>query len=194
MKIGINTPIENVKFVIVDVETTGLDPENDRICEIAISALLNFREVNSFSTLINPGIPIPKEISRIHGITDDDVSKSPHFSNIINRVLEMLYDGVFVGHNVDFDYGFINAELARWGYTMPDVYRIDTLKISRKFCNNIPNNKLETVARSINLFSDDWHRAENDVQITRKIFEYFLRMFVKENQVIMLGDLLKITG
>jgi DNA polymerase III alpha subunit (gram-positive type) len=122
------------------------------------------------------------------------VKNSPYFSNVLNNILDILYDGVIVGHNIDFDYEFIRCEFERVGYTIPDIYKVDTLKISRQFCRNLPNYKLETVARSMNLFSNEWHRAENDVVMTTRIFDNFLRTFIKENNVVTLDDLLRIAG
>jgi DNA polymerase III epsilon subunit family exonuclease len=194
MRIDKNTPVEDIKFVIADVETTGLIPQKDRVCEIAMSVFKNFREVDRFVSLINPEVSIRPDVSKIHGITDDMVKNSPKFSDVLNPVLDILYDGVIVGHNIDFDYEFIRCEFERLGYTIPDIYRVDTLKISKRFCSNVPNNKLETIARSMNLFSNEWHRAENDVVMTTRIFENFLRTFIKENNVITLNDLLKITN
>ncbi len=192
MKINSLTPIEDVRFVVMDVETTGLNFRQDRICEISMSVVKDFKEINSFTTLINPGVNIPKEVSAIHGITDDMVAKSPSFENVVNQILDIIYDGVLVGHNIDFDFNFLKNELERIGYSMPDVYRVDTLRLSRRFCKSLCDYKLETVARSMNLFSSDWHRAENDVQMTAKIFENILMTLVKENGVVTLKDLLKI--
>lgn len=189
MKIDRKMMIDDVKFVIVDVETTGLNCKSDRICQIAFSEVKNFVEINSFSTLINPTVPIPPEITRINGITNKSVKNSPVFSDIINIILNSFYDSVLVGHNIDFDYGFIKAEMERCGYDLPELLRIDTLKLSRKYLK-IPNNKLETVARSMNFFSNNWHRADNDVEMTKNIFINFLRMLIKENGILNLEDLL----
>lgn len=188
----INLLIDDVRFVVVDVETTGLDYSKDRICELAFIELKAQKEIGRFSTLINPQIPIPKSVSLIHGITDSDVLDAPLFSDIANKILNTFYDAVIVGHNIDFDFNFIDAELKRIGLKMPDVPKIDTLIISRKFLTNTVNNKLKNVARSINIYSDNWHRALNDVEVTKDVFNYFLTMFTKEKEIKTLNDLLKI--
>ncbi|MCX7905769.1 MAG: 3'-5' exonuclease, partial [Elusimicrobiales bacterium] len=98
-----NTLIDNVRFVVVDVETTGLDPLKDRICEIAFIEIKGLKETFRFSSLINPSIPIPPNVTSIHGISDDDVKKAPYFSDISNRIIEVFYNSVIVGHNIMFD-------------------------------------------------------------------------------------------
>ncbi len=152
----------------------------------------SFKEIDKFTTLVNPGIPIPEDVSKIHGITDDMIMKSPKFKDVAEKILNVINDGVLVGHNIGFDYGFIKSELERTGYEMPDVYKIDTLRLSRLLCRNLYNHKLETVARSMNLFSNKWHRAENDVYMTKQIFENILRNLIKEKGIYKLNDLLKI--
>lgn len=191
MKLNEKTFIEEVRFVIMDVETTGLDPKNDRICEISMNIIKDFKEAKGLTTLVNPGVSIPYDVSKIHGITDSMVLKSPKFGDIVNQILDIIYDSVLVGHNIDFDYNFLKSEFERIGYSIPDIYVIDTLDLSRRFCGGLPNYKLETVARSMNLFSKDWHRAENDVIMTSRIFENILNILVKENGVMTLEDLLK---
>lgn len=187
------TQIDNVRFVIIDVETTGLDPIKDRICEIAFIETKASKEINRFSTLINPHMPIPENVRSIHGISDEDVISAPSFSDIANMIVEVFYDSVIVGHNIKFDFSFINSELERIGLKMPEVMMIDTLVLSRKFLGNIPNNKLKSVAKSMNLYSSKWHRALNDVEITKDVFNYFLTMFIKEKGIKTLGDLLRIS-
>lgn len=189
---NLNLVIDEVRFVVVDVETTGLDYLKDRICEVAFIELKAQKEINRFSTLINPKMSIPESVSLIHGITDDDVLNAPSFEEIANKLIDTFYDAVIVGHNVDFDFNFIDAELKRIGLKMPNVIKIDTLSISKKFLTNTINNKLKNVAKIINIYSDNWHRALNDVEVTKDIFNYFLTMFIKEKEIKTLNDLLKI--
>ena len=189
-----NTLIDDVRFVIVDVETTGLNPLSDRICEIAFIETKSQKIINKFSTLINPNIPIPRNVSAIHRIYDEDVLDAPSFSDIANMLVDVFYDSVLVGHNISFDFEFINSELKRIGMKMPDVKMIDTLALSRRFLLNQENNTLRGVAKSINLNLHNWHRALADVEVTKKIFDHFLLLFVKESGIKTLGDLMRIVG
>lgn len=188
-----NTLIDDVRFVITDVETTGLDPLKSRICEIAFIEMQGLSEIMKYSTLINPSIPIPSEVSSIHGISDDDVRDSPYFKDIAGFIADIFYDSVLVGHNIMFDYSFIDMEFKRIGMKMPQLQIVDTLVLSKKFQNitNTPNHKLSNIAKSINIDSTKWHRAMNDVFVTKEIFKYFLTILIKENGIKTLGDLLK---
>ncbi len=189
------TLIDNTRFIIVDVETTGLNYEKDRICEIAYIEMIGAKdEVKNFSTLINPGVDIPPDITKIHGISNDDVRNAPFFKDIAGRIINDFYNSVLVGHNILFDFSFIDWELKRIGLKMPEVKLIDTVVLSKKFqqFTHTPNHKLKNIARSINLFSDNWHRAANDVEITKEIFTYFITKLTKDYSVRNISDLLKI--
>lgn len=192
MKIDDKTLIDDVYFVIVDVETTGLNVELDKICEIAYIKMKGLDEVKRFATLVNPGRVIPQNVVRIHGITNEDVLESPVFSDIADKVVNDLCGTVVVGHNVDFDISFIDKELREVGLKMPDVYKIDTLSLSKKYISGMPNNKLAMVAERLNLVSEQWHRALNDVEITKEVFKYFVNVLMKDNQIKTLADLLKL--
>jgi len=99
------------RLVFFDLETTGLDPEKDRIVELAMSA-----EEGEVYSLVNPGMPIPAEATATHGITDDDVRGAPPFRELVEAVEGMLEDAVLVGYNsLRFDVPFLDAELRRAG-------------------------------------------------------------------------------
>ena len=110
---------------VVDVETTGLSPDRDRI--VAVSVLtLDFDEAarseriegQTFDALVNPGVPIPKEASRVHGISDADVAGEETFDDIAGRLRDFIGTRPLVGHNVQFDKRFLNTELKRAGQRM----------------------------------------------------------------------------
>lgn len=95
-------------FVAFDLETTGLDPKNDAIIEVAFVRVDETGVVERWSTLVNPGFPLPEETVNITGITDEDVKDAPFFSDLRPRILEFLADDVaLLGHNVDFDVSFL---------------------------------------------------------------------------------------
>ncbi len=120
--------------VVVDVETTGLDPKTDRIVSVALihANFRNLREnLNSLSgktmdVVINPQRRIPKESSRIHGITDKDVADKGSFSEIAQELRDFIGDLPIVAHNVSFDKKFLNQELKRAG--------IKTVARNKSYC------------------------------------------------------------
>ena len=109
---------------MIDVETTGLKPESDRILEIAIlRADEHGRPIDHWVTRMNPGVPV--RATHIHGISDADVAHAPRFADLSITIGTALQGLVVVAHNVDFDLAFLQAEFARAGLPMPRVYLIE---------------------------------------------------------------------
>jgi DNA polymerase III subunit epsilon len=100
-------------YVAVDVETTGGRSQYDRITEIGAVKIRNHEVIGEWRSLINPQRPIPGAITRLTGITNDMVRGAPLFAEIADDFLEFMGEGVFVAHNVNFDYGFVSAEYER---------------------------------------------------------------------------------
>ncbi len=120
--------------VVVDVETTGLDPQRDRIVSVAlIRSSFDVLKENpnglhgeTMDALVNPQRRIPKQASRIHGITDEDVSDKGPFSEVAQELRDFIGELPIVAHNVSFDKGFLNAEFKRAG--------VKTLARNRSYC------------------------------------------------------------
>ena len=188
--IMLDQTIDSAVFNFIDVETTGLSPDSARVCEVALIGFKGAARVNHFSSLINPGGPIPPTASRINGITDEMVRSSPSFGDVAPKLLDLLEGSVIVAHNAPFDINFLKMELSRVGLKFPEHLQVvDTLEIARghyKFTNN----RLGTIAGELNLSSENWHRALADVEMTRKIFEHFVSAF-KSGGAITVGDLVK---
>ena len=102
-------------LAIVDVETTGSDPATDRITEIAVLQADGIALTAQWSTLVNPGRPMPAPIQSLTGITQAMVDAAPRFADIAEEVYERLAGRVFVAHNARFDYGFLRREFERAG-------------------------------------------------------------------------------
>ena len=104
-----------IRSVLFDTETTGLDPlTGDRMIEIAALELLNDLPTGAhFHALVDPQRDIPAEATRVHGITSSQLAGRPLFAGIVDEMLAFFGDGKLIAHNAPFDFGFINAELAR---------------------------------------------------------------------------------
>ncbi|GAB4031291.1 MAG: hypothetical protein Fur0012_08320 [Elusimicrobiota bacterium] len=171
--------IDEALFTFLDVETTGLSPKRERVCEIAMSGFRNFKRVYFFSSLVNPQKNIPPEVVALNGITDEMVAKSPLFSDLIPAILANIQDSVLVGHNINFDVEFMNSEFERAGFKFPRLAVIDTWKMAKKF-GKFSSNSLGNVARRLEISTENWHRAASDIEMTRKIFEHFTVMLRKD--------------
>ncbi len=161
-------------FAIVDIETTGSQPRQDRITEIAI-ALHDGREViETYETLINPERPIPRNITNITGITDEMVADAPRFHEVARRIVEMTEGAVFVAHNVRFDYHFLQAQYANLGYPFKRT-KLCTIRLARKAFPGLRRYGLDSLSRHFNIHNHDRHRAMGDVMATIGIFERVLQ-------------------
>src|SRR4051812_38835718 len=100
-------------MAIVDTETTGMRPPYSRVIDIGIIRIENGKEVARYQSLINPHTSVPRFISQMTSITDEDLLRAPTFDEIALEVEELLKDAVFVAHNVSFDYAFIKSEFKR---------------------------------------------------------------------------------
>lgn len=179
-------------FTFVDVETTGLSPRTARVCEVAAISFRGADRVGTLAELVNPGVPIPPEVSRIHGITNAMVKDSPSFGGVAPRLLAMLENSVVVAHNADFDLGFLREEFQRVGLRFPELHVVDTLQIARKKWK-FKSNRLGSIAGELNISSEGWHRALSDVEMTRKIFEHFVGA-LKADGAVTVADLISKTG
>jgi len=185
--------IEEAVFTFIDVETTGLSPRSARVCEVASVSFRGTERVGTLAELVNPGLPIPPEVSRIHGITDEMVCNSPSFGTVAPRLLAALEGSVIVAHNAEFDLGFLNMEFERVGLRFPDLPVLDTLVLARRNWK-FQSNRLGNIAKELNISSEGWHRALSDVEMTRKIFEHFITAFRAEGAATVADLILKTKG
>lgn len=162
-----------LKPIYYDTETTGLRFETDRIIEIAAYDPLADRKFCSF---INPKIPIPKEASLIHGITDTMVANSPSFETVGAEFFAFCgEDAVLIAHNNDqFDKFFLQEETKRASLVQPAYKMIDTLKWSRKYRSDLPKHSLQFLREIYGVEENRAHRALDDVLVLYKIFSQMI--------------------
>ncbi len=163
------------KFIAFDLETTGLDSYHDRIVEISAVMFENFVPTGRFSTLVNPGRPIPNSASSIHGIHDEDVKDAPDESSAIAAFCNFIGkealcgDVVLVAHNALFDVKFLLYALSRAGIEA-ELSFMDTLSMARRWNLDVSNKKLGTLAQHFSIEQNAAHRAEDDACVCGRIF------------------------
>jgi DNA polymerase-3 subunit epsilon len=160
-------------YCIVDVETTGTVKGPARLTEIALFRHDGTRVVDSFHTLLNPGCVIPPFIARLTGISDAMVATAPAFDEVADRVLAISQDAVFVAHNVQFDYGFLQKELGWLGYPYQRP-QLCTVRTSRKIFPGLRSYSLGRLCESLGVPLDNRHRAHGDAAATVRLFELLL--------------------
>ncbi|SIT00921.1 exonuclease domain-containing protein [Belliella pelovolcani] len=164
-----------VNFAIVDIETAGGNPsEGLGITEIAI-LIHNGNEITeTYNTLINPETYIPGYITGLTGINSDMVAQSPTFRQIARKIYEMLHDKVFIAHNVNFDYTFIQKALAKEGYELR-TSKICTVRLSRKAFPGYKSYSLGRICEPLGIYIEDRHRAYGDAKATAILFDKILK-------------------
>lgn len=165
------------KYVIVDIETTGNSVEKgDRIIQFAAVIIENGKIIDTYSTYINPGIPIPVFITELTGITDELVNPAPTFNDVVEEIENLLTDACFVAHNVHFDLHFIQTELARLNRPPIQCAIIDTVEMTRILMPTIESYKLGDIANFAGFDHKMPHRADSDAYVTA---EWFLTLINK---------------
>ncbi len=153
-------------FAVVDVETTGGSlKQGSRITEVAVVIHNGTSVEETFSSLINPEIPIPEFISKLTGITDEMVADAPKFSEVATHILKLTEGKIFVAHNAAFDYGHFLHEFERCGLTFSS-YRICTCILSRKIFPGFGSYSLNILAQNLGIPFNGHHRALNDALAT----------------------------
>ena len=163
-----------MRSVLFDTETTGLDPlTGDRVIEVAAIELINDLPTRStFHRLVHPQRDIPAEATRVHGITLDNLREAPRFEEIVDDLLAFFQDGPLVAHNAPFDFGFLNAELARCGRPALAASRmVDTLALAKARFPGMPNS-LDALCRrfDIDLSARTTHNALLDCKLLADVY------------------------
>ncbi|MAG36754.1 MAG: hypothetical protein CL878_11015 [Dehalococcoidia bacterium] len=183
------TPIEAVPLAVVDVETTGLNPQTgDRVCEIAVLRVDPSDEPRLFASLVNPGRPISSGARAVNGIADHEVADAPQFGALITQINAGLEGAVLVAHNAPFDLGFLRAEYRIAETQLPPISVLDTLALARS-CFQFPRNSLEAVAWQLGVEAKGLHRAEGDVWATYHVLQRMIAQ-LREFDCHTLGDFL----
>ena len=153
-------------YTVLDLETTGLDPEKELIIEFAAVKVRNGEVVDTFQKLCDPGFPIPPVIEALTGITTEMVRCCPNPRSILPDFLDFVGNDYVVGHNILFDVRFIarSAEIFKNDY-------IDTMKIFRKLHPSLPHHRLSDMVDFYGKHNESAHRALSDCLATNSCFQ-----------------------
>lgn len=164
----LGTPLREVTFCVVDLETTGGSPDSAGITEIGAVKVRGGEVLGEFQTLVNPGAAIPPFIAVLTGITDAMVAGAPSVNQVVPAFLEFARGCVLVAHNAPFDIGFLRAAATGAGYRWPSFDVIDTARLARRVLtrDDAPNCKLVTLAAYFRSTTTPTHRALADARAT----------------------------
>ena len=155
-------------FVVVDLETTGGAPDGGGITEIGAVKVRGGEILGEFGTLVNPGERLPAFITVLTGITEAMLVEAPTIDVVLPAFLEFAAGAVLVAHNAPYDTGFLKAACAKHGHVWPKPIVLDTAAIARRalVADEVPNNKLATLARHFHASTQPIHRALDDARAT----------------------------
>jgi DNA polymerase-3 subunit epsilon len=184
-------PISDTTFVVVDVETTGMSPIDDRITEIAMMKVKGGVLTDEFSTLVNPLMSIPNYVTELTGIDNLMVREAPTAREVVPYMAEFLDEAVFVAHNVGFDWSFVYHTARRERGLSLSNPRLCTAKLSRTILPYLPSKSLGPVTRFLDINIRQRHRASGDAFATALVLVKYLSYLQKRYAIQTLGELLR---
>lgn len=178
-------------FVAFDTETTGFSPTADRIVELAAVKFRGSDIIDQQSWLINPGIQIPEQAQRVHGISQEMVADSPSFPEPFAGFHVFIENAILIAHNASFDISFLNAELQRHGMHPPSNEVLDSLKLSHFWFPKLKRHSLAHLVAALGIYSTTEHRALADAMAVVRLFRLGIASMPADSNV---DDLMRIAG
>jgi DNA polymerase-3 subunit epsilon len=164
----LGTPLREVDFTVVDLETTGGSPASAQITEVGAVRVRGGQVLGEFQTLVRPTCTIPPFITVLTGITDAAVASAPGIGAVLPAFLEFARGSVLVAHNAPFDVGFLRAGCANLELAWPPFPTLDTVRLARRVLgrDEAPDCRLATLARLFRTGTEPSHRALDDARAT----------------------------
>jgi len=176
--------LQKQRFVVMDTETTGFNPENkDEIISIGAVVIENgqIKEHERFHRFVNPYRQIPEEVTRLTGITEDMVCKEKSIFAVLAEVLPFIGNSIIVGHHIGFDLSFINLKLKKYCRTRLYNPTCDTMILGSAFYPEMRAHTLNRLLLKHGLEPVNRHTAIGDARLTAKLFIVFLQILKEYN-------------
>ena len=179
----------NGRYIIFDLETTGLSAATERIIEIGAVKVENGEIMESFDLFVDPEKAITPEITRLTSITNEMVAGAPKEAEALEQFFRFC-DGcdILVAHNADFDMGFLRAAIRRCGRE-EDPVQIDTLVMARAMYPELKKHKLDTIAERLGVTQKHHHRADDDARVLAEIFLKMVQRLVEDAGITKVMDI-----
>src|SRR3990167_1976747 len=174
-------------FVCLDCESTGLEPTQDSIIEIAVARFTFDQILEQFETLIDPGRDIPKTSQDIHKITPEMIAGKPKISAILPQMLKMINGHILIGHGIGFDISLVAAEAKRNQIPchIEHLSYFDTLRMARIYGES-PTNSLQQLRQHFNIEPEGAHRAMSDVLVNIEVFKQLAKTYQTTEELFAL--------
>lgn len=181
--VGIETPIDDITFTVLDTETTGANPgEGHEIIEIGMAHYSGRQVTDTFETLIQPCRFPTKEAAAIHKISTEELKKAPLLEETVDGILCFIGDSVIAAHNVSFDMTFIHTSLRRLGRPILHNWAIDTILLSQRTWPDLTCHCLICLGTALNLPHKGTHRALEDVYATTELLDRIIDEMLKKGK------------
>lgn len=181
----VDTKLDEAVYCVYDLETTGLSNRYDHTIEFGGVKVKGGEIIDTLQLFIKPPVPINSFIAEKTNITNAVVAHAPAINEVMDQILQFIGDSVLVAHNATFDYGFINAELARLGKAPLTNPVIDTLDLARAIHKDRRTYRLGNIARHYRVAYDEdvAHRADYDAKVLSDVFMLMLQDCKKRGAV-----------
>lgn len=186
----IEIPFEEAEYSVFDFETTGTSAHRDKVIEIGIVKIKQGKIVDTFSSFINPGRPVPFYITQITGITTTDVQDAPYFDEVYQQIKEFIGDTILTAHNLNFDYSFLKHECLNQELEVPDNNALCTLRLARRMYPQFPSKSLGNLVKQLKIRHRDVHRGLGDATATAKILLRMFKQLREEHDIDTISDLI----
>lgn len=174
-------------IIVLDFETTGLNPQIDRIIEIGAVKLVEGQIADSLSMLVNPGVPLSEDVIRITGIQDHMLMNEPGAEVAMPKLLAFIGNSPLAAHNASFDIAFLDNELKRLNKEVK-LPQLDTLAFAQKLYPGLKRFNLGAICKHLGVSLKNAHRAVQDATATAQVLTFMLRD-VQEKGAISLADI-----
>ncbi|MFD2116790.1 PolC-type DNA polymerase III [Paenibacillus yanchengensis] len=185
--------LKTATYVVFDIETTGLSITNSKIIELAGVKMKDGKEIDRFSTFINPHESIPYNIQQLTNINDDMVRNAPELEPKLREFVTFIGDAVLVAHNAKFDIGFLDANCQAFGIPLIKNPLLDTLELARFLYPTMKNHRLNTLSDKYKVSLDNHHRAIDDSIALAGVL-YGLVKDAEQRDIVNLADLNSYAG
>jgi len=174
------TPLDKATYVVVDLETTGLDPRTERIIEIGAVKMIGDFPIATFEQLVNPNKVIPPKVTKLTGITNTQIHKAPDIKDILPAFADFARDSVLVVHNAPFDIKFLNKAARSTGIKQFRNKYFDTKLVSQKLKPLLGFYRLANLVEHFHVPYKPCHRALPDALATAGIFSHLIELMKQE--------------
>jgi DNA polymerase-3 subunit epsilon len=187
-----SAPLASLDFTIVDVETTGWAPDEAGITEVGAVRVHDGRVVAEYSSLVNPGTPVPPAITELTGISDQMLASAPPIAAVLPGLFAFAEGSVIAAHNAPFDLGFLTAACSGMGRAWPAFEVLDTVRLARHLMatpQEVPDRKLATLASFFDTPVRPSHRALDDARATAAVLGRLLARLADREGIGTLDEL-----